>query len=494
MPPPPTPIPTVPSRMTTKQKKVFTAQPLGIDTAGTTEVQLSEAIRTANANKKKQDSTHSPVAAVKDSGKRKRSGKNTGLQPTKRPKTAGAQAVEGEEDDDTESAEPDLGIASGTAVPSAQISVVALSLLPNASSIKNLDFLAQQNSSDKYDAFMQEWHAPQDEIPAEDLEDLDDNDRAALQQEQREAAIEPYPITGPKAYWFVQFERNRRELGKQTVSQMISALEWRRIQSSYLNSESEDPLVDRKLWEKGPIKALETLARREEKQRKNGSQPLKVEGSSISVMTEDEMKRCSSHLLRNQDVGIAQKHKNARSRAMLLISAQSGFRGASTRALKWSDVRRSEVPVVELGVNEDGISTVPALTFYTDEAKHNQDGEVQEYHMFRHRRNPFHHVTRYSYTPAPPGQDAVTPTQEEAVRTNASTPVASYQAADCMEEPNSEDEREYKRMAKHEIYMDGLKYGCLRLWWMIVGSRQRFRPVLGLPVLPRTTTESGADR
>jgi hypothetical protein len=67
---------------------------------------------------------------------------------------------------------------------------------------------------------------------------------------------------------------------------------------------------------------------------------------------------------------------------------------------------------------------------------------------------------RYSYTPVPPGRDVVTPTQEGAVRTSASTPVASYHAADCMEEPNSEDEREYKRMAEHEIYMDGLKYGC----------------------------------
>lgn len=111
-----------------------------------------------------------------------------------------------------------------------------------------------------------------------------------------------------------------------------------------------------------------------------------------------------------------------------------------------------------------------------------------------YRRNPFHHVTRYSDTPVPPGQDVVTPTQEGAVRTRASTLVASYQAADCMEKPNSEDEREYKRTAEHEIYMDGLKYECLRLWRMIVGNRQRFRLVLGLPVLPRTTTESGADR
>jgi hypothetical protein len=90
-----------------------------------------------------------------------------------------------------------------------------------------------------------------------------------------------------------------------------------------------------------------------------------------------------------------------RDRAMLLTSTSVAFRGDSSRSLLWSDQFLFNVPILAKGLD----ATIPvsrrpdclprvailiclrpqALTLISDNAKHNQNGRIEEYGAFRHR-------------------------------------------------------------------------------------------------------------
>ncbi|KAF7366206.1 NDC10-II domain-containing protein [Mycena venus] len=64
-----------------------------------------------------------------------------------------------------------------------------------------------------------------------------------------------------------------------------------------------------------------------------------------------------------------------------LTSTSVAFRGDSSRSLLWSDQFLFNAPILAKGLD----ATIPALTLIADNAKHNQNGRIEEYGAFRHR-------------------------------------------------------------------------------------------------------------
>ncbi|KAJ9119917.1 hypothetical protein QFC24_005400 [Naganishia onofrii] len=67
------------------------------------------------------------------------------------------------------------------------------------------------------------------------------------------------------------------------------------------------------------------------------------------------------------------------------IKQLTGYRGANVRQLQWSHVRFKKIPVLELGASQDGVAEVNSLTFWANCHNHNQNGNVEEVSLFRHR-------------------------------------------------------------------------------------------------------------
>lgn len=85
---------------------------------------------------------------------------------------------------------------------------------------------------------------------------------------------------------------------------------------------------------------------------------------------------------------------------MLLTSTSVAFRGDSSRSLLWSDQFLFEVPILAKGLDAkipvgrrartsinrlSDLFVSQALTLIADNAKHNQNGRIEEYGAFRHR-------------------------------------------------------------------------------------------------------------
>jgi hypothetical protein len=169
------------------------------------------------------------------------------------------------------------------------------------------------------------------------------------------------------------------------------------------------------------IKRIESAAKHNEPKRVASAQALKAAGSSsgelffrfspvilskltmataVDTYTETELKRASLWCMtdfkgpRNVFVGL-------RDRAMLLFSATTAVRGESARILLWSDLFISEIPLddVRQGLKipvSDRLhlrsriimtekATSKVLAALADNAKHNQNGRIDENGAIRHR-------------------------------------------------------------------------------------------------------------
>ncbi|KAL6300578.1 hypothetical protein BKA93DRAFT_829023 [Sparassis latifolia] len=218
----------------------------------------------------------------------------------------------------------------------------------------------------------------------------------AFQTERRQKApdevpIPAFPITALKASFFLEYEMSREKrrygkndtvagsnVGKSHVSQVISALEsWRR-NNAYLYKEDPDAQVS--LRSDIRVHTAESSAKHQEPKRIDKAQALKAVGSSGDTYTPEELKRCSIWCLTDVS-GSKQIWLGLRDCAMLLLSSMTAFRGESSRILEWSDLFMSSIPMDDVRAGY----RVPVLAALADNAKHNQQGRLDEHGAIRHR-------------------------------------------------------------------------------------------------------------
>ncbi|TFY73269.1 hypothetical protein EWM64_g10743, partial [Hericium alpestre] len=225
-------------------------------------------------------------------------------------------------------------------------------------------------------------------------------------------------------------------LGRSHIAGVISALEGRRRSDAHLHE--NDPDAQRPLRQDDRIRTLERNSRQKEPARMDTANVLKASGTSSGAcacslalcgpapsfwlcvvwtvadyphlrappslaaadayMPED-LHRCSLWCL-SQCKTREQTARSIRDRAMLLLSAGTAFRRDNARMIQWSDLFLSEVPLPELGADfKLPVRVSPhqilkailiwwwgqVLGIYSDNAKHNQQGRVDESGVIRHR-------------------------------------------------------------------------------------------------------------
>ncbi|TFY83866.1 hypothetical protein EWM64_g142 [Hericium alpestre] len=132
-------------------------------------------------------------------------------------------------------------------------------------------------------------------------------------------------------------------------------------------------------------------------ERAHTANALKASGTSSDAYTPAELQQCALWCVSESKTS-RELFRGVRDRAMLLVSAGTAFRGDSARMVQWSDLFISEVPLQE--VRPDYLLPVgvcmllgffalsnvsQVLGVYSDNAKHNQQGRVDEFGMIRHR-------------------------------------------------------------------------------------------------------------
>ncbi|GBE83165.1 hypothetical protein SCP_0502120 [Sparassis crispa] len=206
-----------------------------------------------------------------------------------------------------------------------------------------------------------------------------------------EVPVSAFPVTALKASFFLEYEMTREKrrqgknetitgsnVGKSHISQVINALESWRHNNAYLYK--DDPDAQMSLCTDICICTAESLAKHQEPKCIEKAQALKAMGSSGDTYTPDELKRCSIWCLMDVS-GVKSIWIGLRDRAMLLLSSTMAFRGESSCILKWLDLFLSSIPIddVRLGYR------VPVLAALADNAKHNQQGRLDEHEAICHR-------------------------------------------------------------------------------------------------------------
>ncbi|GBE80419.1 hypothetical protein SCP_0301340 [Sparassis crispa] len=204
-----------------------------------------------------------------------------------------------------------------------------------------------------------------------------------------EVPVPAFPVTALKASFFLEYEMTREKhrqgknetitgsnVGKSHISQVINTLEsWRR-NNAYLYKDAPDAQMS--LRTDIRIRTAELSAKHQEPKHIEKAQALKAVGSSGDTYTPDELKRCSIWCLTDVS-GVKSIWIGLHDRAMLLLSSTMAFRGESSRILEWSDLFLLSILMddVRLGYR------VPMSE--EDNAKHNQQGRLDEHGAIRHR-------------------------------------------------------------------------------------------------------------
>ncbi|TFY79269.1 hypothetical protein EWM64_g4743 [Hericium alpestre] len=212
-----------------------------------------------------------------------------------------------------------------------------------------------------------------------------------LAQRRIQVALPAFPITATKVTFFLEHETTREKrkqgskesipgssLGKSHIAGVISALEHRHFSDEYLYRDV--PEAKRGLHLDKRIKDFEQFSCHNEPKRTHTVNALKASGTSSDAYMLAELQQCMFWCVSESKTSRELFH-GVRDRAMLLVSAGTAFRGDSARMVQWSDLFISEVPLQE--VRPDYL--LPVLGVYSDNAKHNQQGRVDEFGMIRHR-------------------------------------------------------------------------------------------------------------
>ncbi|KAF7324058.1 hypothetical protein MKEN_00628200 [Mycena kentingensis (nom. inval.)] len=197
--------------------------------------------------------------------------------------------------------------------------------------------------------------------------------------------VSALPITAAKATCYLKSESSmattalhrRLTCGVQHIKQVISALEWHRVQKQHLYPDFPEARIP--LRTDVCIKTIESAASHNEVQRIKNSHSLKAVGTHADTYNSNELQQIVQNLMRAHNPSDIWRAN--RDRAMMLIQLTIAFRGDSSRGLLWSDIYTHDVPFIAKGLNEK----VPALAIIANQAKHNQIGRVEEHAAFRHR-------------------------------------------------------------------------------------------------------------
>ncbi|GBE87700.1 hypothetical protein SCP_1103770 [Sparassis crispa] len=216
-------------------------------------------------------------------------------------------------------------------------------------------------------------------------------DMAHCEQQPNLPPMPTFPVTALKASFFLDHELTREKrrrggteviagstVGKSHIAQVISALENWRCNNAYLYK--NDPDAQMTLRSDLRIRNIETLSKHNEPKRIEKAQALKAVGSSADTYTQEELVRCSRWCL-TDFLGVQYVFVGIRDRAMLLLSATTAFCGNSSRILQWSDLFMSSIPMEDVQPSY----RVPVLAALADNAKHNQEGRLDEHGTIRHR-------------------------------------------------------------------------------------------------------------
>ncbi|GBE82275.1 hypothetical protein SCP_0406590 [Sparassis crispa] len=211
------------------------------------------------------------------------------------------------------------------------------------------------------------------------------------QKAPEEVPVPAFPITTLKTFFFLEYEMSREKrrygkndtiagsnVGKLHISQVISALESWWHNNTYLYK--DDPDAQLSLRSDIRVRTAESSAKHQELKRINKVQALKAVGSSGDTYTPEELKRCSIWCLSDIS-GSKQVWLSLGDRAMLLLSSTMAFHGESSRILEWSDLFMSSIPMDDVRIGY----RVPVLAALADNAKHNQQGHLDEHGAIRHR-------------------------------------------------------------------------------------------------------------
>ncbi|KAI0311846.1 hypothetical protein OF83DRAFT_1177189 [Amylostereum chailletii] len=209
--------------------------------------------------------------------------------------------------------------------------------------------------------------------------------------------IPAFPITAAKVTLFLEYEMGREKqrpgiseggstgqiagstLGKSSISGMISALEKHRKTNAFRYRAIPEAQI--KLRDDECIWTLEQSAAHNEPKRIDEAQVLKASGTSSDSYTPEKLQRRALWCLSSGGASPARMTIGICDRAMLLLSSAPAFRGDSAREVQWSDLYLSRLVIPDIRPDYQ----VPVLGILADNAKHNQNGRVDEHGAIRHR-------------------------------------------------------------------------------------------------------------
>ncbi|TFY74024.1 hypothetical protein EWM64_g9990 [Hericium alpestre] len=212
-----------------------------------------------------------------------------------------------------------------------------------------------------------------------------------LAKHEIEAVIPALLITAMKVSFFLQHEITREKrkhgsnetiagssLGMSHISGVINALE--KNCKNFEHMYKQDPEAQKKLRDDARISEIERSVRHNEPRCNETANALKAGGTSSDAYTPQDLQKCSLWCLSTSRTA-DQVFLHLRDRAMLLVSAGTAFRGDSTRNLEWSDLFITQAPMPDISPD----SQLQVLGILSDNAKHNQQGRVDEHGLIRHR-------------------------------------------------------------------------------------------------------------
>ncbi|KZV95542.1 hypothetical protein EXIGLDRAFT_707084 [Exidia glandulosa HHB12029] len=161
-------------------------------------------------------------------------------------------------------------------------------------------------------------------------------------------------------------------VGKETIIGDITALE--RLRLATQDQFPNDIEAHTKLRDDDRIRKIQAAAKHDEPKRIEKSQLLKASGTSQDTYTAAELEKLSLDCLTTPSTDY-QLELSIRDRAMILFGSSTAFRRSSTRNVQWSDIFVQDLVNVDAGADK----TIPVLTVYSDNAKHNQLGRVDEH-------------------------------------------------------------------------------------------------------------------
>ncbi|KAF8525270.1 hypothetical protein BU17DRAFT_62960 [Hysterangium stoloniferum] len=206
--------------------------------------------------------------------------------------------------------------------------------------------------------------------------------------------IPAFPIIASKVVLFLKYEMDRPQyerggggkikpgtnVGKSVIKGAISALESYRKRHQHLYPHIVGSQV--KLRDDIRIREIEQAAAHNEPNRHEKSQTLKASGAMGDTYSTQELIAMSSYCL----TAPSTKRETVtylRDRAMFLLGAASAYRGDSLRPLEWSDLGVDEILNTGAGLGST-IMVWIALILLSYNAKHNQDGRLDEKGVIRH--------------------------------------------------------------------------------------------------------------